>query len=251
MNSVGSIEIAATGERIIFGDSDASGVVFESFLPPQAPGLALPDGAEQERRFEVLEGMLSFSIDDTETLLTAGGRLTVPRGTACRYWNPGTELSHLIGEVRPALGFERYAHARSKGGEAPMEPAHAYAKLPVQDIARARAFYRDVLGLEPFNEVHGHLYYDVAGVPLLLFPSSGRPSGDHDQFGLVVDDLDAVVARLREGGVELESFPAPPGAVVDNRVLVRDQMRAAWFKDSEDNLISIAQFAGGSPFRNF
>jgi catechol 2,3-dioxygenase-like lactoylglutathione lyase family enzyme len=236
VSSVESIEVAATGQRLVFRDSTAEAVVFESILPPLAPGLAAC-GPEQEQRFQVLTGSLCFSVGGTETLLTAGGRLTVPRGTTCRYWNSGTEPSHLVAEIRPGLEFERYARAQSTKENA-MELTHAYAKLPVQDVERARGFYRDVLGLEPYAEVHGHLYYDVAGVPLLLFPSSGYPSGDHDQFGLVVDDHDAALARLREHGVELEGD-----------VLVREHMRAAWFKDTEGNLVSVAQFAGGSPFR--
>jgi catechol 2,3-dioxygenase-like lactoylglutathione lyase family enzyme len=128
-----------------------------------------------------------------------------------------------------------------------MQIAGAYAKLPVQDVDRARTFYRDVLGLEPYHEAHGHMRYDVSGTPLLLFPSSGAPSGDHDQFGLVVDDLDATLRRLEERGVPLEVFDAPPGATVENGVMVRPDMRAAWFKDSEGNLLSVAQFDGPSP----
>ena len=113
MGRVESIEVAATGQRLIFRDADAEAVVFESFLPPQAPGL-VPDGAGHEQRFEVLAGTLCFSVNGTETLLTAGGRLTVPRGTACRYWNSGTEPSHLVAELRPALEFARYARSQSR-----------------------------------------------------------------------------------------------------------------------------------------
>ena len=113
MGGVESIEVAATGQRLIFRDADAEAVVFESFLPPQAPGL-VPDGAGHEQRFEVLAGTLCFSVNGTETLLTAGGRLTVPRGTACRYWNSGTEPSHLVAELRPGLEFARYARSQSR-----------------------------------------------------------------------------------------------------------------------------------------
>lgn len=130
-----------------------------------------------------------------------------------------------------------------------MSVTHAYAKLPAQDPQRARAFYAAHFGLEPFGESHGHLYYDVAGTPLLVFPSSGAPSGDHDQFGFVVDDLDAEVARLRSEGVVFEEFPAPPGAAVRDGIIDRGAMKAGWFKDSEGNLISIAEFAQGSPLR--
>ena len=126
---------------------------------------------------------------------------------------------------------------------------HSYAKLPAQDPQRARAFYARHFGLEPYNEVHGHLYYDVAGTPLLIFPSSGSPSGTHDQLGLIVDDLDAEVARLRSEGVVFEEYPAPPGATVRDGIMDRGVMKAGWFKDSEGNLVSIAEFAGGSPFR--
>ncbi len=244
------IELAGTGQRLILRVSDEEGVVVESFLPAQQLGLELATDARQEQRFEVLQGTLRFCVGGAETLLTAGGRLAVPRGMSCRYWNPGSELTHLVAEVRPALGFERHALTHSTRREIPMEVAHAYAKLPVQDVDRARAFYRDVLGLEPFRELHGHMSYFVAGVPLLLFPSTGAPSGDYDQFGFVVDDLDAAIRHLRERGVELEVFDAPPGSVVEDGVMVRPNMRAAWFKDSEGNLLSIAQFDGGSPFRN-
>ena len=108
----------------------------------------------------------------------------------------------------------------------------SYAKLPAQDVERARSFYREVLGLEPHHEFDAHLRYDVAGTPLMLFPSAGRPSGDHDQFGFVVDDLDAALERLKECGVELAEFDAPPGSVIEDRVMVLPHMRAAWFRRS-------------------
>jgi hypothetical protein len=107
------IELAGTGQRMVFRASDAEAVVYESVLPPQQRGIALPDGAQQELRFEVVIGTVAFCIGDTETILTAGGRIRIPRGIACRYWNPGTEASQLVAEVRPALDFAQYAHAQA------------------------------------------------------------------------------------------------------------------------------------------
>lgn len=129
-----------------------------------------------------------------------------------------------------------------------MAISHGYAKLPAQDVERARRFYAENFGLEPFREVHGHLYYDVAGVPLLIFPSSGAPSGTHDQFGLVVDDLESEVERLKGNGVTLEEFPERPGSAMRDGIMDRGFMKAGWVKDSEGNLISIAEFESGSPF---
>ena len=133
---------------------------------------------------------------------------------------------------------------------APVSATHAYAKLPAQDVGRARAFYADQLGLQPFLEVHNHLYYEVAGVNFIVFPSTGAPSGTHDQLGLVVPDVDEEVKRLASRGVEFESFPPPPGATVTGAVTDLGAVRAAWFKDSEGNLISVAEFRAGSPFAN-
>lgn len=84
--------------------------------------------------------------------------------------------------------------------EQPIKPtagpsiAQIYAKLPAQDVERARAFFADKLGLEPYGERDNHLHYQVAGAYFIVFPSTGAPSGTHDQLGLVVKDLDAEVA---------------------------------------------------------
>lgn len=112
MSTNDCIELAGTGQRLIFRASDPDAVVYESYLPSQQHGLELPADAEHEQRFEVLEGTLGFWVGGAETFLTPGGRLRVPRGMACRYWNPGSEPSHLVAEVRPALGFERHVRGR-------------------------------------------------------------------------------------------------------------------------------------------
>jgi len=108
----------------------------------------------------------------------------------------------------------------------------SYAKLPAQDPERARAFYREKLGFEPIHEHNGHLRYACGGQEFLVFPSSGKPAGDHDQLGLVVDDVEAAYAELQSRGVAFEYDGIKDYGVV----------KAAWFKDSEGNLLSINQF---------
>ena len=124
----------------------------------------------------------------------------------------------------------------------------AYGKLPAQNVERARAFYAEKLGLSPYRENAAHLYYQVGGTTFIVFPSAGAPSGTHDQLGLIVNDVEATVARLQSRGVTFEMYPAPPGAAMKNGIMNRGSMKAAWFKDTEGNLISIAEFAQGSPF---
>jgi catechol 2,3-dioxygenase-like lactoylglutathione lyase family enzyme len=120
----------------------------------------------------------------------------------------------------------------------------SYAKLPAQDVERARAFYRDMLGFEPVREHQGHLFYECGGSSFLVFPTSARSPGTHDQLGFAVDDVEVTAAELRARGVALERYEPPPGCTFSDGIMDYGPVKAAWFKDSEGNLISIAQFVG-------
>ncbi len=124
----------------------------------------------------------------------------------------------------------------------------SYAKLPARDVERARAFYADKLDLTPFGEHDSHLFYEVGGSHFMVYPSSGAASGTHDQIGFAVEDVEATVARLRSNGVTFEEYEPPPGASATDGIMDFGGVKAAWFKDSEGNLLSIVEFAGGSPF---
>jgi catechol 2,3-dioxygenase-like lactoylglutathione lyase family enzyme len=123
-----------------------------------------------------------------------------------------------------------------------------YAKLPARDVERARAFYTDKLDLTPFGEHNGHLYYEVRGSLFMVYPSGGAASGTHDQLGFVVEDVGSMVATLRSNGVNFEEYEPPPGVAATDGIMDFGDVKSAWFKDSEGNLLSIVEFAGGSPF---
>jgi predicted enzyme related to lactoylglutathione lyase len=124
----------------------------------------------------------------------------------------------------------------------------SYAKLPAHDVERTRAFYADRLDLTPFGEHNGYLYYEVGGSQFMVYPSSGTASGTHDQLGFVVEDVASMVARLRSNGVVFEEYEPLPGASATDGIMDFGGVKSAWFKDSEGNLLSIVEFAGGSPF---
>lgn len=119
--------------------------------------------------------------------------------------------------------------------------ARFHATLPAQDLERARAFYAAKLGLEPSDEAEGGLWYDGAGgTRFLLFPTSGAPSGTHTQLGFNVDDIEATVAELRSRGVEFKEYDYPTLKTVDG-IATTGAGRAAWFEDSEGNLLGVVQ----------
>ena len=130
-----------------------------------------------------------------------------------------------------------------------LENAHVATRLPAEDLERARAFYAEKLGLEPAEERPGGLRYECAGGVFALFASDGSASGTHTQMAFEVDDLEAVVAELRRRGVVFEVVDVPGLRTVDGIADVEGNYpskggvgeRAAWFRDSEGNLLGIGQ----------
>lgn len=122
---------------------------------------------------------------------------------------------------------------------------HAVAKIPVQDLERARAFYRDKLGLEALEARDGGLRYCCAAGEFHLFVSSGRPSGTSTQLGFEVEDIEAAVAQLRSRGVDFGEFggrgETPIVEVGDNYPSKGTGERGTWFRDSEGNILGIGQ----------
>ena len=124
-------------------------------------------------------------------------------------------------------------------------------KLPAQDLDRARAFYRDRLGLTPVEERDGGLRYVVASGEFHLFLSTGKASGESTQVGFEVVDIDAVVAELRSRGVVFGEIDAPGFKVVDGIIEVEGNYpskgegeRGIFFHDSEGNLLALGQAVG-------
>ena len=122
-------------------------------------------------------------------------------------------------------------------------------RLPAQDLDRARAFYAEKLGLEPAEERPGGLLYHCASGEFTVFETDGAPSGSHTQMAWQVSDIEAVVAQLSARGVVFEEYDLPGLATVGGIAQVAGNYpskggageRAAWFKDSEGNLLAIGQ----------
>jgi catechol 2,3-dioxygenase-like lactoylglutathione lyase family enzyme len=119
-------------------------------------------------------------------------------------------------------------------------PITVNATMPAQDLERAKRFYAEKLGLEPFEESSEEARYRVGEAEFLLFPSTGKASGDHTQLGFYVEDLEGSVRDLRDRGVTFEDYDMPNFKSVDGIVELEGE-KGAWFKDSEGNLIALAE----------
>lgn len=120
------------------------------------------------------------------------------------------------------------------------ETAVAEATLPAKDLDRAKKFYAEQLGLDPDSEDETGTHFIVGGTRFRLFRSGGSASGSHTQLALTVGDVDAQVEVLRGRGVVFEEYDYPNLKTV-NGIADLGYARAAWFKDSEGNLLGVAQ----------
>jgi predicted enzyme related to lactoylglutathione lyase len=124
-----------------------------------------------------------------------------------------------------------------------LSEARIHATLPATDLDRARQFYADKVGLTPAEEAPGGLFYDGAGgTRFLLYPTSGAASGEHTQIGFQVDDVAAEVAELKSRGVVFDEYDLPGLKTVDSIAEIGSS-KAAWFKDSEGNIVGVVQLA--------
>ena len=122
------------------------------------------------------------------------------------------------------------------------QPNTVVAALPAQDFERAKSFYAGKLGLTPTQETDEEARYRVGQVEFIVFPSTGKASGDHTQMAFEVEDLEDAVKTLRDNGVVFEEYDMPGFKSVGGIVELEGE-KGAWFKDSEGNLLAIAERA--------
>ena len=124
--------------------------------------------------------------------------------------------------------------------------AFAASTLPAADIARARTFYEEQLGMEveQRDDMPESLFVHAGNGSLLVVYGRGRGGdGDATSVTFEVDDVAATVADLRSHGVVFEEYDFP-GLKTVNAIAERDADKAAWFKDSEGNVLCVHETRG-------
>ncbi len=123
------------------------------------------------------------------------------------------------------------------------------ANIPAADLARARAFYADKLGFSPSQEMEGIvlLYGTAAGSAFSVYQTEYAGQAGHTIAQWHVDDVDAEVRDLRSKGVAFEHYDMP-GVEWNGDVATMGGMgKAAWFRDSENNILCIDDGFPGEP----
>ena len=117
-----------------------------------------------------------------------------------------------------------------------------YAYIPAKDVDRARRFYERQIGLKPKMEIAGGVVYAFAGGTecfLYLTPHAGTSKAS--QAFWQVDDVDREIEELKGRGVVFEQYADMPGERSPSGAITAGGAKAAWFKDTEGNILAIIQ----------
>jgi catechol 2,3-dioxygenase-like lactoylglutathione lyase family enzyme len=119
-----------------------------------------------------------------------------------------------------------------------------FVSLAAADIERAKRWYAEKLDLTPAMDLGvAGLLYVSGSTPFILYQTQSAGTARNTVAVWPVDDLPAVMAQLRSRGVTFEDYAMGDKGPTTENGMASDPTggRAAWFKDSEGNVLSLMQ----------
>ena len=113
--------------------------------------------------------------------------------------------------------------------------------LPAKELERARDFYVNKLGFEAEGlAADGKFVVRASGTKFGLIPKPEGTKAEHTAVGFEVEDVAAAIKALEARGVVFEDYDFPGFKTVGHMMVVGTD-KAAWFKDTEGNILCIHQ----------
>jgi len=121
-------------------------------------------------------------------------------------------------------------------------PTRAFSGFSVSDLAAAKRFYSQTLGLNVEDDGVGVRLHLPGGGTVFAYPKRDHQPATFTILNLVVDDIDAAVDELARRGVQFEHYDNEPKTDGKGILRGRAQNRGpdiAWFKDPAGNFLSV------------
>ena len=116
----------------------------------------------------------------------------------------------------------------------------AAANIAVRNLEVAGKFYQDTLGLTPVGaEGQEAIVFKSGKSRLNVYRSQYAGTNQATAVTWVVEDVDNVVRALKAKGVRFEHYDMP-GLTREGDVHVAGDLRTAWFKDPDSNILNLA-----------
>jgi catechol 2,3-dioxygenase-like lactoylglutathione lyase family enzyme len=118
------------------------------------------------------------------------------------------------------------------------------ACLAVKDMDAAKKFYGETLGLEASMETPGGTFYKSGNSGVFVYPSSFAGSNKATAAAWNIKDVDGAVEELKSKGISFEHYDDLPDVKIEGDVHIMGDLRAAWFKDPDGNILNIVNQVG-------
>jgi catechol 2,3-dioxygenase-like lactoylglutathione lyase family enzyme len=116
---------------------------------------------------------------------------------------------------------------------------NAVANLAVRNLDRARDFYTGTLGLKEVDHEGDELIVLESGDSKVnVYRSDYAGTNEATAVTWAVDDIEGEVESLKRKGVRFEHYDLP-GLALEGDVHVGEDMKVAWFKDPDGNILNI------------
>ncbi len=113
------------------------------------------------------------------------------------------------------------------------------------DLARAKQFYGDTLGLKLRSDDGPLMFETAGGGTLLVYPRENPPVADHTVMGWFVTGIEGIVRELASKGVAFERYDGYDQNDLGIAQLGPGGPKAAWLKDPDGNILSITEVPRG------
>jgi len=117
----------------------------------------------------------------------------------------------------------------------------AHTAIPVDNLDQAAHWYEGTLGLTPIWKKSVGVMYGGDGWRLQIYPSSQAGQAPQTLIGWETSSIEADVAELKAAGADFEEYDTAEIKTVDS-VATIDNVKAAWFRDPDGNILSLVQF---------
>ena len=113
-----------------------------------------------------------------------------------------------------------------------------FSGFSVDDVAEAKRFYGETLGIEVTEEGPGIVLHLAGRNNVLAYGKEDHQPATFTILNFEVDDVDKAVDDLTAAGVEMEHYEG----MTDEKGVMRDQgPTIAWFKDPAGNVLSVIE----------
>jgi catechol 2,3-dioxygenase-like lactoylglutathione lyase family enzyme len=123
-----------------------------------------------------------------------------------------------------------------------LDSASIMAFSATADADRAKAFYRDQLGLRLVSDEPFALVFDAGGTMLRVQKVKEVRVAQYTALGWQVPDIAAKVEELEKAGVKFEHYGMPGQDEKGIWTPPGSTAKVAWFKDPDGNILSLTQF---------